>query len=374
MLARDSMNAEEVARFLHIGKNSVYQMAKSGELASYRIGRKLRFTMDDVQAYLASTRTGGTTRASAPVHDGDGRFVAGAEMAIGAPGGGIGAVARSDAFFGDAQARGCAAADASNALLQAGAPVRAGVSPQIAAAATFGKSSEAPFIIAGNDAAGDLLSNFLNNSGTPVSRMYCGSYVALVNLYAGQADAALVHLFDLKSNSYNVPYVQRLVPGVSVVVVRLYRRRAGFVVARGNPKGITTWGALLREGVRLANRERGCGSRILLDEKLRALEARAENILGYEQEHPSAYAAAARVAAGASDVALAAEQVVQRVEGVDFIPLQNEWVDVALVKNPRTRPFIREMKKLVATDAFARELALVCPGDAASLGAIVYES
>lgn len=48
------MNAEEVARYLHLGKNTVYQLAKTGRLASYRVGRKLKFTLEDVEAYVAN--------------------------------------------------------------------------------------------------------------------------------------------------------------------------------------------------------------------------------------------------------------------------------------------------------------------------------
>lgn len=59
-----------------------------------------------------------------------------------------------------------------------------------------------------------------------------------------------------------------------VVVIRLLKRKQGFIVQAGNPKKLTTWGGLLREGVRLVNRERGCDTRVLLDEKLLSLEAR----------------------------------------------------------------------------------------------------
>ena len=58
-------------------------------------------------------------------------------------------------------------------------------------------------------------------------------------------------------------------------MVRLAKRRAGFIVARENPKHLTTWGSLLHEGVRLANRPKGWGARALLDEKLVSMEARA---------------------------------------------------------------------------------------------------
>ena len=56
MRSDEFMNAEEVARYLHLGKNTVYQLAKTGKIASYHVGRKLKFTIEDVEAYVSSTR------------------------------------------------------------------------------------------------------------------------------------------------------------------------------------------------------------------------------------------------------------------------------------------------------------------------------
>ena len=53
MRSDEFMNAEEVARYLHLGKNTVYQLAKTGKLASYHVGRKLKFTIEDVEAYVS---------------------------------------------------------------------------------------------------------------------------------------------------------------------------------------------------------------------------------------------------------------------------------------------------------------------------------
>ena len=331
MRSDDSMNAEEVARYLQIGKNSVYQLAKSGQLASYHIGRKLRFSLADVDAYVASTRS----RASYELDQ--------AALSPAAP----------QSVFVDASAH---------------------ESTQFVADALGAAPGKEPFVIAGNDISGDVFANYLVSAGIPIARTYRGSYVGLVNLYAGTADAAIAHLYDLKTNSYNVPYVQRLAPGKSVVVVRLYQRRQGFVVAPDNPKRLTTWGSLLRSGVRLANRELGCGSRILLDEKLTALEARGETIEGYTDEYASGLLAASRVAAGAADVAVVTEAVARRMQGVQFVPMQAEWVDLVIAKSERTRPLVRRLKQLAADERFQVEFARLAGADTSSMGVIIYES
>ena len=109
-----------------------------------------------------------------------------------------------------------------------------------------------------------------------------------------------------------------------MTVVRLAKRRQGLIVKRGNPKGLRSWEDLLQPGVRIVNREKGCGSRILLDEKLVELGAHRGEIEGYDREFPSALTMASLVARGAADAGIGAERVFHQVEGVDFLPLQDE--------------------------------------------------
>lgn len=322
MRSDEFMNAEDVARYLSLGKNTVYQLAKTGKLASYHVGRKLKFTLDDVEAYVASTHQAPSPQA--PFTETD-----------------------------DASADGMST---------------------LPDAASFGFLEGDPFIVAGGDAVADILASALNVQGISSSRMVCGSYTALVNLYAGQANAAVIHLYDQASNSYNLPYVRNLAPGASVVVFRLYGRQQGFIVRSGNPSKITTWGALLRNGVRLANREKGSGSRVLLDEKLRVMEARSETIEGYDTHYAVGNAAARRVAGGVADVAIGTERDIRGVSGLQFVPMQLEWVDLVVRKTPDTREVVRRLKELMGEDQLRQDVASLQPCDIGKFGVIVYES
>lgn len=331
MRSDEFMNAEEVARYLHLGKNTVYQLAKTGRLASYHVGRKLKFTLEDVEAYVASTHK--ATGQPAPWSKQQAPVV-------------------SKPSNDEPQVDG-------KALVEA---------------ASFGVIEGDPFIIAGADESADLLASALNVRGVPTARLMQGSYTALVNLYAGDADAAVVNLFDQSSNSWNIPYVRNLAPGSSVVVIRLYGRQQGLIVQTRNPKRLTTWGSLLREGVRLSNRTKGSGSRVLLDEKLRALEARSESIEGYSSQAYVGATAVRRVANGLADVAIGHEREALHVKGVQFVPLQPEWVDIVIRKTPKTRPIIRKVNDILAEERVRHELAALAPCDASKLGVVVYES
>lgn len=332
MRSDEFMNAEEVARYLHLGKNTVYQLAKSGRISSYHVGRKLRFTLEDVEAYVASTHSTPST----PARQDPGPR--GAGLAGGGPDG---------------------ASEDGKDLVEA---------------ASFGDITGDSFVIAGADEAADVLASALNARGMLATRLVQGSYTALVNLYAGEADAAVVSLFDQASNSWNVSYARNLAPGFSVVVIRLCGRRQGLVVQDRNPKGLTTWGSLLREGVRLSNRMKGGSARVLLDEKLRALEARSETIEGYSNRVYTGSVAIRRVASGLADVAVGNEREARHVAGVQFVPLERGWTDIVIRKTPKTRPVIRAVKDILGSFEVRREFDALSPCDTAKLGAIVYES
>ena len=324
----DALTADEVAGLLQVSRSTVCKLVKADELASYHIGRKMRFTMGDVENYIARSKRAKAASVAAGVRS---------------------SLAASSAAFGAASA--------------------ASVSPA-APSASKGPSS---FVLAGNDIVGDILANYLGAANATVERVYEGSYNALVDLYRGVAHAALSHLYDGDSGSYNVAAVKRLVPGTPVKVVRLVRRRQGLIVARGNPKGLRTWEDLLRPGVRLVNRERGCGSRILLDEQLARLGADRVRIEGYEREATSALSMASFVARGGADAGIGAERVFHQVGGVDFLPLQDEWLDIVLAKLPGSERIVEAVAKLTRSRPFREEVGALVGYDASRMGELVYE-
>lgn len=157
-------------------------------------------------------------------------------------------------------------------------------------------------------------------------------------------------------------------------VIRLLKRKQGFIVQAGNPKKLTTWGGLLREGVRLVNRERGCGTRVLLDEKLLSLEARPEMVEGYNLECATGLEAATLVSKGCADVTIGVERLAKELPGLAFVPLQTEWLDIAVEKSQRTAPLVREIRKIAESESFRGAIDAIEGYEAANTGAIVYES
>jgi putative molybdopterin biosynthesis protein len=349
MIQTDVLKAEDVAAMLHIGKNAVYNLAKTGEIGSYHIGRKLLFTTADVEAYVEKQRLQ-ELEARQESEAGQGEASTGATPAR------LGGTDRAGSRSSDSNKR-SDAADAVSGSLQ-----------------TLYPPFDDQLSIAGDGPITDVLTSRIAQFGVDICREDIGAWAGLVAMYARKVDAAVINLYDYRSNTYNTPFVRTLLPGTSVVTMHLATRRMGFVVKFGNPKRMRTWSSLLHDDVVLANRERGCAERILLDEKLVSLEARPASIEGYDTEHRTAWSMAQTISHGAADVGIGTEQDSHLAAGLEFVALQNEMVDLVLDKTAVPRPLIRRIMALLADPVFTKDLASATSCDTANCGAITYES
>lgn len=214
-------------------------------------------------------------------------------------------------------------------------------------------------VLCGQDASLDLIANAVSaqpGNGSVVLRSYAGSYNSLNMLYQGRVDIATAHLWDEESQSYNLPYLRKLLPGLEVQAVRLFGRTMGMYIQAGNPKGITGLDDLRRRDLRLVNRERGSGTRVFLDEKRKALGIPSRQISGYQREQTTHMTVAGAVARGEGDLGFGAEAAARQIPGVDFLPLQREWYDMVFLRERREeRPF-QAVMDYVGGPGFLRDL------------------
>jgi len=217
----------------------------------------------------------------------------------------------------------------------------------------------------------DLLSSLIHKRypNIHVRIINTGSMGGLRAIKRGDADIAGMHLFDEATKSYNIPYIKNYGLEKSTVLVRGYVRELGFVVAKGNPKQITSVKDLLRHDVRFINRIAGSGTRIYFDMLLKNL-ANEENttfnelvkeIKGYEIEAKTHNAVAAAVKYGRADVGLAIKPVAIK-NGLDFIPLTKEHYDFLIQKVNLSKPSINVFLEILKSDEFKKELPKQNPG------------
>ncbi|HEY3426713.1 MAG TPA: substrate-binding domain-containing protein, partial [Negativicutes bacterium] len=248
--------------------------------------------------------------------------------------------------------------------------------PQLAKPAETPSPMRDELIICGQDMILDILTRHLEKKlpAVRILRNYCGSIDGLTALYHGTVNVATAHLWDSDTDSYNVSYVRRMLPGHRTLIINLAFRTEGFYVVKGNPKEIYDWPDLTKSGVRFVNRERGCGARVLLDEKLRTLDIDHAEIEGYNREEMSHMAVASCVARGEADVGLGIEKVALQVKGIDFIPLQKERYDLVIRKEDADKPNFQTLLSILKSDSFQNEIAGMGGYELSNPGKIVAET
>ncbi|WP_326640606.1 molybdopterin biosynthesis protein [Nonomuraea fuscirosea] len=157
-----------------------------------------------------------------------------------------------------------------------------------------------------------------------------GSLGGLVALRDGLCHVAGSHLLDPATGRYTLPYVDRLLgTDADVAVIRLVHRDQGLIVAPGNPLGLTGIEDLAKPDLRYVNRQRGAGTRALLDHELTGLGIDSREVSGYSREEHTHLAVAAAVAAGRADAGLGI-LAAARAFGLDFVPVAREPYDLVL--------------------------------------------
>jgi putative molybdopterin biosynthesis protein len=178
-----------------------------------------------------------------------------------------------------------------------------------------------------------------------------GSLGGLVALRDGLCHIAGSHLLDPATGDYTLPYVERVLGGRDVAVIRLVHREQGLIVARGNPLGLRDLEDVARDGVRYVNRQRGAGTRVLLDHELSERDIESSAIGGYEREEHTHLAVAAAVAAGRADCGLGV-LAAARAFDLDFVPLRREPYDLVMAAETVDDPLLAPLWTLLADDAF----------------------
>jgi len=200
---------------------------------------------------------------------------------------------------------------------------RARVAPDAEMAARRLLRSDRDFRLAGSD--DPALDIVLREAGRAVVTVGTrGSFQGLTALWRGTAEGAAIHLLH-HSGVYNAPYASALLRGRLPTLIHLWRREQGLLVAPGNRKRITTVNDL--QHARVAKREFGAGTRVLLDRMLTDAQIAPDSVPG--PDCASHLEVALAVASGIADVGVGVRAAAQALD-LEFIPLVWEQYDVVL--------------------------------------------
>lgn len=202
-------------------------------------------------------------------------------------------------------------------------------------------------VLGSHDLTLDLLAQFLAGRGSRLTSANLGSLGGLLALRRGEAHIAGSHLLDPESGEFNLAYIERYLPDLPVHVIGFVHREQGLITAPGNPKEISGLGDIQREDITFVNRQRGSGTRILLDYRLEQLGIPSEAVNGYEREEYSHLMVAASIASGRVDTGLAIRAAAAALD-LDFIPLYQERYDLVIpseyVDTPKLKPLFDVMR------------------------------
>ncbi len=183
------------------------------------------------------------------------------------------------------------------------------------------------FIVGSHDMTLDIIAQLLTAYDRRLASSNVGSIGGLVALQRGEAHIAGAHLLDPESGNYNLSYINQYLPEVPVRLIALVGREQGLLVPKGNPKNLQSLGDLSDTKAHFINRQRGAGTRILLDYHLDQMGINSANIQGYEREEFTHLNVAATVASGKADCGLGIAAAAQALD-LDFVPLFQERYDL----------------------------------------------
>jgi molybdate-binding protein/DNA-binding transcriptional regulator YhcF (GntR family) len=200
---------------------------------------------------------------------------------------------------------------------------------------------------------------------------FSGSLAGLIALAENQADLAGSHLWDEDSDTYNVSFVRRLLPGRQVALLTLAHRQLGLIVLPENPSQISGLPDLARPEVRFINRQAGAGTRVWLDAQLRRLALSPAQIRGYYDEAKTHTAVALAISEGQAVVGLGLENVALAY-GLGFIPLARERYDLVIPVEAWPKEPIQALAQWLTTTTARQEIVNLGGYDVSEMGQVTW--
>ncbi|HRJ74899.1 MAG TPA: molybdopterin biosynthesis protein [Anaerolineales bacterium] len=252
--------------------------------------------------------------------------------------------------------------------------IEAGEKIQVRLYRTKSEIEKTILAIGSHDLTLDLMAQFLAEKNRRLASANVGSQGGLVALRRGEAHFAGSHLLDPNTGEFNISYIRQYMPNIKVKVVALVNREQGLIVQKGNPKGIKSLGDLAgrsqERSVQFVNRQKGSGTRTLLDYHLNQLNIPHEYIAGYHQDEYTHLGVATAVASGRADCGLGIAAAAQALD-LDFIPLFQERYDLVIPKE--FVDFLTPLFDLLTDSRFQHSISLLKGYDVSIMGTIILE-
>ena len=210
-------------------------------------------------------------------------------------------------------------------------------------------------IIGSHDLTLDILADELIPFNIFVSSSNVGSLGGLLAIKNRSCHFATSHLLDEQTGEYNWSYIRKYIPDIPVKLVNAVHREQGLMVPKGNPKNINGFGDLIRKDVTFINRQKGAGTRVLLDYYLQKMDIDPAEIKGYALEEYTHTSVAVAVLSGVADVGMGVMAAAKAL-GLDFIPVATEQYDLVIPEEFMEDEKIARMLEVIRCDSFKKKV------------------
>ena len=229
-------------------------------------------------------------------------------------------------------------------------------------------------VIGSHDSTLDVIDSMLRRTHPRfrLTSAHVGSLGGLLALSRGQCHLAGSHLLDEATGEYNRQAIREHLKGTPCLLVHLADREQGFIVLPGNPRNITKFEDLLREDVSFINRQRGSGTRVLLDYELKKRGILPTKVRGYRDEEYTHMNVAAAVLSGRADCALGVRSAAVAL-GLDFIPVGVEQYDLVAAKTWADDERMQALLEVIRSAEFRETVTAMGGYDASRSGEILWE-
>ena len=203
------------------------------------------------------------------------------------------------------------------------------------------------------DEVADLL--HLADPSMYMSSTHVGSMGGIMAVKRGETHIAGTHLLDEATGRYNTAFINRYFPGGGVRLVECVGRTQGLMLQKGNPKGITGIADLTKEGIRYVNRQKGSGTRVLMDYLCKRDGIDMDKIYGYDREEFTHMSVAVQIASDTADAGMGIWSAA-KTYGLDFLPICMEQYDLLIPDAAWDTPVVQRLIEVLKSDAFRERL------------------
>jgi len=199
-----------------------------------------------------------------------------------------------------------------------------------------------------------------------------GSMGGLLALKQKRTHLATAHLLDPESGEYNFPYIKKMLPQRELIVVNLTYREQGIMVKRGNPKNIKGIDDLIKKDIKFINRQKGSGTRVLLDYLLKKKGINPLDIQGYSKEEYTHLMVASAIAEGSVDAGLGILSAAKAFH-LDFVPVAKERYDIIIPKEYYSSLKIQKLLTIIRSEKFRKKVLSLGGYDLSQSGKVIKE-